>query len=131
MEKRYGLKIGDDVIYFASVLFKNETLEPMDEGQEKLLALLSNTDTIINISEMDRFPHKGSTWDGLSFSDTHSTLLDEATLDSRGKKYFDFYRFALLKNNTVLGVYTYDKTEEKSAMMVAALSSDPQIIEME
>jgi hypothetical protein len=131
MEKRYGLKIGDDVIYFASVLFKNETLDPMDEGQERLLALLSNTDTIINISEMDRYPHKGATWDGLSFPDTHSTLLDETSLDSRGKKYFDFYRFALLENNIVLGVYTYDKTEEKSAMMVAALSSDPQIIEME
>ena len=131
MEKRYGLKIGDDIIYLKAVLFDDTTLQPLDEIQEKLYNMLINTDKVINLTDLNIMPNKGAIWNGTSFSDTESRILDETSLDSNGKKYTDLYIFAYLQNDIVMGLSSYDKGNEKSEMMAAALSSDPQIIEME
>ena len=131
MQKRYGLKIGDDLVYLTSVIFDDTTLEPIDQMQEKLFNMLSNADAVIDLTNLDRMPHKGATWNGVSFSENESSPIDEASLNSNGKRYTDMYTFAYLQNNIVIGLSNYDKGNEKSEMMAAALSSDPQIIEME
>jgi hypothetical protein len=126
MEKKYGLKIEDDVIYLTSVRLNETTLEPYDETQALLLNMLLNTDTIINVTDLDILPIKGATWDGVSFSESRS-LLDPAV----NQNYKELYRFVYLQNNIVIGWSSYNKNDERAPMMVAALSSNPQIIEMQ
>jgi len=134
MKKNYGLKIGEDVIYFTTIEFDDVTALPLNESESNRLNILLNVDTIINITDLDTVPTVNSTWDGISFSDSNQELLYQPLSDLGPrivKRHIDYDRFAFIGNNILLSSFYYGKNSPTHEAIVAALSSDPQVIEME
>lgn len=131
MEKKYSLKIDEDIIYFTSIDVDSDSHLPINQSDNHRNSMLSNVDTIINISDLETVPVNGSIWNGESFSNNNPELMNQpiSSLDNKGiKTHKDYYRFAFLQNNVLLGSFYYRKDKPDHELFVAALSSNPTVI---
>jgi len=134
MQKKYGLKIGDDVIYFTSIDFDDITLEPIDDSAKFIFNVLSKVDLIMDITDLPEVPIINSTWNGNSFSENEIDGLNKPFGDpsiSGIKNHSEYNRFAFLQNNVLLTGFYYRKNLERHEALIAALSSNPQVVEIE
>jgi len=134
MQKKYGLKIGEDVVYIASVDFDDSTNLPLDENEKQKYTIYSTVDSVIDITNLETIPAVGSTWNGSLFSEHNPELLNQPLSDNDMpgiKNHSDYNRFAFLQNNILLGLVYYKKGEERHEALIAALSSNPQVVEIE
>lgn len=134
MNKKYGIKIDEDTIDFLSISFDSETNLPKDSDGFGLFNILSNTTKVLNISDLDYIPETQSTWDGQSFSQRRELSID-STVSVSGNtsaevSHNGFNRFAFLNNNQLLGIFYYSKENTQNDMIVAALSSSPEIVDL-
>ena len=134
MNKKYGIKIDEDTIDFLSISFDSETNLPKDSDGLGLFNILSNTTQVLNISNLDYIPETQSTWDGESFSQRREISVD-STVSISGNtsaevSHNGFNRFAFLNNDQLLGIFYYSKENAQNDMIVAALSSSPEIVDL-
>ena len=134
MNKKYGIRIDEDTIDFLSVSFDSETNLPKDSDGLGLFNILSNTTQVLNISNLDYIPETQSIWDGESFSQRRELSID-STVSISGNtssevSHNGFNRFAFLNNNQLLGIFYYSKENAQNDMIVAALSSSPEIVDL-
>lgn len=134
MNKKYGIKIDEDTMDFLSVSFDSETNLPKDSDGLGLFNILSNTTQVLNISNLDYIPETRSIWDGESFSQRREISVD-STVSISGNtsaevSHNGFNRFAFLNNNQLLGIFYYSKENAQNDMIVAALSSSPEIVDL-
>jgi hypothetical protein len=132
MQKKYNLKIGEDLVYFTSIDVDDETNLPINENDINKFNMLSSVDKIINITDLNTVPQNGSIWNGESFSVHDEGLLDQpiSNLGIKGiKTHKEYHRFAFLQNNVLLGSFYYRKDKEDHELFVAALSSNPTVVE--
>jgi hypothetical protein len=134
MQKKYGIKIDDDTIDFLSVSFDSETQLPKDNEALGLFNILSNTTQVLNISNLDYLPENGSVWDGESFSQEREVSINSIVSISGNSSaeitHEGFERFAFLNNNTLVGIFYYNKSKTSNEMLIAALSSSPEIVDL-
>jgi hypothetical protein len=131
MEKKYSLQIDEDIIYFTSIDVDSNTHLPTNKIDNHRNSMLSNVDTIINISDLETVPLNGSIWNGESFSNSIPELMNQpiSSLDNKGiRAHKDYYRFAFLQNNILLGSFYYRKDKQDHELFIAALSSNPTVI---
>lgn len=120
--KVFKLKVGDDLIPFNRIEVNDETGIPLEENEVGIYDMLLSNPKVVNVNHLDYVPLIGSEWDGTDFIDP---LKQEVRPVRRVDP--DPQRFSFTVDNKHK-IYYVMPSDEKNAMMIAALSSDPQII---
>lgn len=120
--KVFKLKVGDDLIPFNRIEIDDETGVPVDEHEVGIYDMLLSNPKVVNVNHLDYVPLIGSEWNGTDFIDP---LNQEVRPVRRVDP--DPQRFSFTVDNKHK-IYYVMPSDEKNAMAIAALSSDPQII---
>lgn len=120
--KVFKLKVGDDLIPFNRIEVDESTGTPVDEREVAIHAMLLSNPKVVNVSHLDYVPLIGSEWDGTDFIDPLNQEVRPVRKSDPAPK-----RFSFTVDNKHQ-IYYVIPDDEKNAMVIAALSSDPQII---
>jgi hypothetical protein len=128
MKTTFSLLIGEDKIPFFGIDV-DENGEAVEESQSKKLYAFRNGARIVDTSDLGYLPHYGSIYseesrtfalpEGFENHRTNYVLEDGVTV------------FSYLVDNVYYGSSFIKSGNEKMDMLIAAMSSDPQIVENE
>lgn len=115
---------GDKIKFFSIELDADGNL--LDSLQEDKDYVLSNSPTVLNITRLNYFPARRSVWDGESFTppegQEHKPPCNPVDLCIEGCK-----TIAFIVNNVYYGGIGYCVGVATNDMLIAALSSSPEI----
>jgi hypothetical protein len=120
--KVFKLKVGDDLIPFNRIEIDDSTGVPTEPNEVGIYEMLLSNPKVVNVNHLDYVPLIGSVWDGTGFTDPLNQ--DVRPVIRRDP---DPTRFSFMVDNKHL-IYYVIPSDERNAMVVAALSSDPEII---
>ncbi len=118
---QFALKINEDIINFINIPV-NENGLPENSHEVELFQVLNSDPSVIDISNLVYNPYLDSEWNGKDFVDSENReqiLIPSNLLQDK--------RFAFVVNNKYKLFYGAKDTEANE-MLIAALSSNPQIV---
>jgi len=125
MRKEFFANIDGDSIHFLSIDVNSDGTS-IDPLQEDKCYALSNNPTALNITHLNYFPARKSIWDGSSFiapeGKEHKPACNPLDLCVDGCE-----SIAFIVNNVYYGGVGYCVGVATNDMLIAALSSNPEI----
>lgn len=120
--KVFKLKVGDDLIPFNRIEIDDSTGVPTEPNEVGIYKMLTSNPKVVNVNHLDYVPLIGSVWNGTDYIDPLNQAVRPVI-----RRDPDPTRFSFMVDNKHL-IYYVIPNDERNAMVVAALSSDPEVI---
>ena len=119
---QFKLKIDSDIINFINIETDIETLLPINSADTLFFNVLSKSPSIVEITNLTYNPQPDSVWNGTDFIDS-----ENREVRPLAKKDDGFKKFAFVVDGKYKLFYGI-KDDPKNEMMIALLSSNPEVI---